>query len=62
MEVSTERSKIMTNSTNTISAAINMNSQRLEEVISFKYLEAPLCKDGTCSAEVRIRIAQQWPD
>ena len=34
-----------------------MNRQKLEEVTSFKYLGAILCKDGTCSAEVRIKIA-----
>ena len=34
-----------------------MNSQKFEEVTSFKYLGASLCKDGTCSAEVRITIA-----
>ena len=34
-----------------------MNGQKLEEVTSFKYLGAILYKDGTCSAEVRIRIA-----
>ena len=55
-EVSTEKSKMMTNSTN-ISAYINMNGQKLEEVTSFKYLGATLCNDGTCSAEIRIRIA-----
>ena len=57
MEVSTEKSKIMTNSTNNISANISMNGQKLEEVTIFKYLGATLCKDSTCSAEVRIRIA-----
>ena len=57
MEVSREKSKIMTNSTNNISADINMDCQKLEEVTSFTYLGATLCKDGTCSAEVRIRIA-----
>ena len=57
MEVSTEKSKIMTNSMNNISADICMNGQKLEEVTSFKYLGATLCKDGTCSAEVDIRIA-----
>ena len=57
MEVSTENSKIMTNSTNNISANISMNGQRLGEVTGFKYLGTTLCKDGTCSAEVRIRIA-----
>ena len=34
-----------------------MNGQKLEEVTSFKYLGATLCKDGTCSAEVQIGIA-----
>ena len=47
----------MTNSTNNISADIRMNGQKLEEGTSFRYLGATLCKDGTCSAEVRIRIA-----
>ena len=48
----------MTYSTNNIRAGISVNDQRLEEVTSFKYLNgAILCKDGTCSAEVRIRIA-----
>ena len=52
-----KKSKIMTNSMNSISADISMNGQKLEEVTSFKYLGATLCKDGTCSAEVLIRIA-----
>ena len=57
MEVSTEKSKIMTNSTNDISADIN--GQKSEEVNSFQYLHmraTRLCKYGTCSAEVRFRI------
>ena len=37
--------------------ARSMNGQKLEEVPSFKYLGATLCKDGTCSAKVNIRIA-----
>ena len=57
MEVSTENSKTMTNSMNNISAGTRMNGQKLEEVISFKYLGATPCKYGTCSAGVRIRIA-----
>ena len=57
MEVSTEKCKILTSSTYNISADICMNSQKLEEVTTFKYLGATLCKDGTCSLEVRIRIA-----
>ena len=46
----------MTNSTNNISENICMN-QKLEEVTNFKYPGAALCKDGICSAEIRIRIA-----
>ena len=50
MEVGTEKSKIMTNSTNNISADISMNGQKLEEVTRFKYLRATPCKDDICSA------------
>ena len=57
MEVSTEKRKIMTSSTNNTSEYISMNGQKLEEVTSLKYLGAALCKDGSCSADVRIRIA-----
>ena len=39
------------------SADISINGQKLEEVTSFTYLGATLCKGGTCSAEVCIRIA-----
>ena len=35
-EVGTEKSKIVTISTNNISAGISMNGQKLEEVTSFK--------------------------
>ena len=57
MEISTEKSKIMTNNTNSINAdIISMNSQKLEAVTSFKYLGATLCRVGTCPVEVRIRI------
>ena len=49
---STEKSKIIVNSTNNLSADIHMNGQRLEEVDKFKYLESTLSKDGSNSAEV----------
>ena len=48
------RSKIMTNSTNIITD-MSMNVQKLEEVTSFKYLGATLCK--FCKPVVRIMIA-----
>ena len=53
LKLAQEKSKIMTS----IIADISMNSQNLEEVTSFKYLGATLCKDGTCSAEACIKIA-----
>ena len=56
-EVSTEKSKITTNSTNNVSAYISMIGQKLEEVTSLKYLGTTQCKDVTCSADVRIGIA-----
>ena len=49
-EIITEESKIMTDSTNNISANISMNGQKLEEVAAFKYLGASLSKDGTCTS------------
>ena len=60
MEVNTEESKITTNSTNNIGVDISMNGQKLEEVTRFKYLRATLCKHGTCSAEIRFRIASAF--
>ena len=57
MDVSTEKSTMMTNCTNSLNADITMNGQKLEEITSFKYLGATLGKDGTCSTEVRVRIA-----
>ena len=48
MKVSTEKNKLLTNSTIDICAYISMNGQKLEEVTSCKYLGAILCKDGTC--------------
>ena len=56
-EVSTEKMKITTNSMNIIIADISINSQRFEQVTSFKYLGATLRKNGTCSAEVGTTIA-----
>ena len=36
---------------------ISMNGQKSEEVTSFKYLGANMCKNDTHYAEIRIRIA-----
>ena len=57
MEVSTEMSKIMTNNTSNISADISMNGQKLEDVTSFKYVGANLCK----AAPAKQKSALGWP-
>ena len=57
MELCTEKSTAMTESTSDIGADTNMSGRKLEAVASLKYLGAILCKDLTCSAEIRIRIA-----
>ena len=65
MEVSSKDSNIITNSMTNISADVSTNGQKLEEVTSFKYLGATLCKDGICSAGVPSGLPQhwqQWPD
>ena len=46
----------MTKSTNNIDVDVSMNGQKLE-VTSFKNVRATLCKNGTCSAEIRVRFA-----
>ena len=51
-----KKSKIITESTN-ISADITKNGQELKEVTGFTDLGTILCKEGTCSAEVRISFA-----
>ena len=44
MEVSTEKSKIMTNGTNNISAGTSINGKKLEEVTSLGTWEQPCAK------------------
>ena len=61
MEVCTEKTKIMTNSTH-ISSDISTNSQKLK-VTSFKYLGATPCK-GWHPAQQKSAsgMPRQWPD
>jgi hypothetical protein len=59
MEISSEKSKILVNSTKPRpSTNIQMNGQTLEEVDQFKYLGSTQTKDGTSVKEVKIRLAQ----
>ena len=57
MEISTEKTKLMTNSANVIQRDIKVKGQKLGTGTSFKYLGAVVSDDGSKS-EVLSRIAQ----
>ena len=57
MQISAEKTKLMTNNTNGISSNIRVNSEKLETVQSFKYLGAIVTDKGSMP-EMRSRIAQ----
>ena len=57
MEISAEKTKLMTNSANGIQIEIKVNGQKLGTVTSFKYLGAVVSDDGS-KPEVLSRIAQ----
>ena len=60
VEVSTERTKIMTNSTNNIWADISMNGQKLEEMTSFKYPEQLCARMAPAQQKSASGLLQQW--
>ena len=57
MEISAEKTKLMTNSTNGIQREIKVKGQKLGNVTSFKYLGAVVSDDGS-KPEVLSRTAQ----
>ena len=57
MEISSEKTKLMTNSTNGIQREIKVKGQKLVTITSFNYLEA-IVSDDSCKPEVLSRIAQ----
>ena len=57
MEISAEKTKLMTNSANGIQREIKVKGQKLGTVTSFKYLGAVVSDDGS-KPEVLPRIAQ----
>ena len=57
MQISVEKTKLMTNNTNGISSSIRVNGEKLETVQSFKYLGAIVTDEGSMP-EIRSRIAQ----
>ena len=57
MEISAEKTKMMTNSTSGIDTEIKVNGQKLETVTSFKYLDSVRTDEGS-KPEILSRIAQ----
>ena len=57
MEISAEKTKLMTNNTQGISTEVKVNGQRLETVTSFRYLGSIITDEGS-KPEILARIAQ----
>ena len=57
MKISAEKTKLMTNNANDISIDIKINSEKLDEVDSFKYVGTVVTDQGS-KVEVLSRIAQ----
>ena len=47
MEISAEKSKLMTNNTSGVNTEIKVNGQKLETVTSFKYLNSVITDEGS---------------
>ena len=57
MEISAEKTKLITNNTSGINTEIKVNGQRLETVTSFKYLGSIITDEGS-KPEILSRIEQ----
>ena len=57
MEISAEKTKLMTHNTSGINTEIKVNGQTLETVTSFKYLGSVIADEGS-KPEILFRIAQ----
>ena len=57
MEISAEKTKLMTNNTSGINTEVKVNEQKLETVTSFKYLGSDITDEGS-KLELLCRIAQ----
>ena len=57
MEISAEKTKLMTNNTNGINKETKVNGQKLETVTSFKYLGSVITDEGS-KPEMLSRISQ----
>ena len=57
MEISAEKTKLMTNNTGGINTEIKVNGQKLETVTSYEYLGSVITDEGS-NSEILSRIAQ----
>ena len=57
MEISAEKTKLMTNSTSGINTEIKVNGQKLETVTNFRYLGSVITDEGS-KPETLSRIAE----
>ena len=57
MEISAEKTKLMTNNTSGINTEVKVNGQTLETVVSFKYLDSVITDEGS-KPQILSRIAQ----
>ena len=57
MEISAEKTKLMTNNTSGINTEIKVNGKNLETITSFKYLGSLITDEGS-KPEILFRIAQ----
>ena len=57
IEISAEKTKLMTNNTSGIDTEIKVNGRKLETVTSFKYLDSVITYEGS-KPEILSRIAQ----
>ena len=58
MNISAEKTKLMTNNTNGTNTEVEVNGQKLETVTSFKYLGSVITDEGS-KPEIYSRIARQ---
>ena len=58
MEISAEKTKMMTNNTSGINTEIKVNEEKLETVTSFNYLGSVITDEGS-KPEIHSRIAQK---
>ena len=57
MEISAEKTELMTNNTSGINTDVKVNGQKLETVTSFEYLGSVITDEGS-NPEILSRIAQ----